>query len=78
ATNEPPDPKSSMWSFVAYYLRFCRNATMPVAPRAAAPPAAVTAQERSRLKRMVLLPHEGTAKRGRGPARFTGPGRSSP
>ncbi|TMR29932.1 Scr1 family TA system antitoxin-like transcriptional regulator [Actinomadura geliboluensis] len=25
ATNEPPDPKSSMWSFVAYYLRFCRN-----------------------------------------------------
>ncbi|NKZ04381.1 helix-turn-helix domain-containing protein [Actinomadura latina] len=25
ATNAPPDPKSSMWSFVAYYLRFCRN-----------------------------------------------------
>ncbi|WP_131732320.1 helix-turn-helix domain-containing protein [Actinomadura formosensis] len=25
ATNESPDPKGSMWAFIAYYLRFCRN-----------------------------------------------------
>jgi hypothetical protein len=25
ATNASPDPKASMWAFIAYYLRFCRN-----------------------------------------------------
>ncbi|MFV2171807.1 Scr1 family TA system antitoxin-like transcriptional regulator [Actinomadura sp. LOL_016] len=25
ATNPPPDPKRSMWDFIAFYLRFCRN-----------------------------------------------------
>jgi transcriptional regulator with XRE-family HTH domain len=25
ATNASPDPKSGMWAFIAYYLRFCRN-----------------------------------------------------
>ncbi|XRQ07205.1 helix-turn-helix domain-containing protein [Actinomadura welshii] len=25
ATNTPPDPKASMWAFIAYYLRFCRT-----------------------------------------------------
>ena len=25
ATNAPPDPKSSLWAFIAYYLRFSRN-----------------------------------------------------
>lgn len=25
ATNASPDPKDSMWAFIAYYLRFCRN-----------------------------------------------------
>ncbi|GAA0553058.1 helix-turn-helix domain-containing protein [Actinomadura livida] len=25
ATNAPPNPKDSMWAFIAYYLRFCRT-----------------------------------------------------
>jgi transcriptional regulator with XRE-family HTH domain len=25
STNPPPDPKTSMWAFIAFHLRFCRN-----------------------------------------------------